>query len=371
MFIINIYEYYNNLHNKLQSEKYMKYYIYINNCNELYHSAKDYINKNSSINNIFTNNGDAYFTMAYYFNNDNDEFDEAFKYFILASEYNNDCASHNIAMYYEYKKNKEQLLKYLLKSIDNGNIQSICKFILLNKIGHFNENLNYNCDIIINTFNTDVYYHIGCYFESILNYRHMIIFLNIASNKNHIESIMKLATYYNEIKNYTKMVDFYKRAVNLGNIEALKLLAEYYKTKRYYKQMVKYYKLLSLQNDTNAFYNLGLHYSNQKNEKKMIEYFEKASILGHYFSQYELEQYYILNNNTEKLVELYKNKTFNSNTRIYELYSNLILHNEKIWCPIKFIDVSNGFKTKCAHYFSYDLLLIKNDLCPLCRSILI
>ena len=446
--IYNIYEYYKNNNNKELSNKYKKYYVFATGCSVMCSFAKEFI-ETGIPNCFYSNKGDAYLTMGYFYFDDFEDFNESFKYFILSSEYDNGCSLYNVAVYYEYKnivlnsvgndnnlvvgnnnnlvvgnnnlvvgsnnnsvvgsnnnlvdvgdenilsnsrnnyKNRQNLLEYLIKAVSQGNIFAISKFVILNKLEHFKDCSNYNTDVIMASLPITAYYYIGCYFEDKSDYYNTlkttpltiknkktgnndldnaIMFFEIASNKKHYTSTLKLAIIYRNLKEMKQMVELCKILIEQNNIEAMTMMAEYHKSKRQYKQMEKYLKMLSDNNDVSALFKLAKQYLLKGNEKKMIECYEKASNLGHYFSQYELEKYYIEKKNMEKLVKLYEN--FYSNTEIYEFYSNLEKCNLSIMCPITLLNVDYCFRTKCNHEFSYDLLLINGKACPLCRATL-
>ena len=206
--LYNISEYYKNNGNHELNNIYKKYYILATSCSVMFSFAKEYIE--TGIQNCFySNKGDAYLTMGYYFFDDNEDFNESFKYFILSSEYDNGCSLYNVAMYYEknddndnnclkskyinnnyekslckVKNNKQNLLEYLIKAVDKGNIFAISKFVLLNNLEHFKDCLNYNVDFIMSSLPASAYYHIGCYFEDKSDYCNSLHIIRNLSFKN-------------------------------------------------------------------------------------------------------------------------------------------------------------------------------------------
>jgi hypothetical protein len=383
--ILTIHEYHKNAGNTLLATKYKDYCIYATGCPMMFEYAQDFIKSPTITNKFYDNLTDAYFTSGYYhyFNGINN-IGLAMEYFEKCSK-QNCCANYNLASYYSFYNNKQKQHEYLVKSIEDGNVIAISKFVILNNLNYFHDIINPTIDLNVIGLNGQMCWHIANYFENRMDIGNTLLFYKLASDKGIEPAMMKLAKYYQEAKRYNMMIKYYKMlAMQFNSVEAMKELTKFYKERGYYNKMEKYYKKLASMGIVNAYFNLGIHYRNKQRyeinnenrkkkvasfETKMMSAFEKAISLGCHDSPLQLEQYYIEHNMGDRLLDLYENKLANSITEQYQLFASLKKFvGEEFQCPITLNVCKKGLVTECGHVFSCDLLFIKNMVCPMCRA---
>jgi len=152
----------------------------------------------------------------------------------------------------------------------------------------------------------DLYY--GVYYDIKKDYDQMKKYYLVAIEKGNCISMNNLGSYYkNAEKNYDKMKKYFRMAIKKDNDMAMYNLGFHYdRIKHDYKQMKKYYLMAIEKGNCNAMSNLGLYYKNiEKDCEQMKKYYLMAVEKGNEYAIWRLKQFYKDNNDTLGLLQLY------------------------------------------------------------------
>jgi hypothetical protein len=180
-------------------------------------------------------------------------------------------------VYYEIKKNYEQMKKYYLMAIGKGNGNAM--------------------------------YNLGLYYDDIeKDYEQMKKYYLMSIEKGNENAMNNIGYYYKNIeKDYELMKKYYLMAIEKGNGTAMNNIGHYYKNiEKDYEQIKKNLLMAIEKGNSNAMYNLGYYCQNiEKDYDQMKKYYLMASEKCHKMSIRYLENFYIDNNDTLGLLQLY------------------------------------------------------------------
>ena len=336
-------------------------------------------------------------------NNDNDN---AIHYFNKCNEYG------KVALIYEKLENYDTMFKYVKLSTNLHSYLTLANYYLKHKIYNLAlENLyiiyNKGCLILSVRKLTIIYKRlndiknllkfaaigakycndISCMNEIILYYtkindtENMLKSYYIAIDLKFDNFISKLALYYAGIKDYSNMMKLFVIGVKRYDLHSINQLALYYNRKLDYVNMLKYFHMANENGCINAYTNIANYYMQFKDNETAEEYLLKGvkkkswlacyylAILYHNKKDYETSiKYYIMFYDNTKQEEGYPDYCYSSNNK--KAYDCLKRIYYKFYCPIELKTFDDGFLTKCNHEFSYHILLIFNNTCPICRKII-
>ena len=234
-------------------------------------------------------------------------------------------------VYYEIKKDYDQMKKYYLISIEKGNVSAMYN------LGFYYQNVEEDYDqmkkyylMAIEKGNVSAMYNLGFYYEEIENdYDQMKKYYLVAIEKGDDEAIFNLGLYYDDVeKDYEQMKKYYLMAVEKGNKLAMNNLGLYYQAiKKDYKKMKKYYLMAIEKGSKTSMNNLGSYYQKiEKDYEQMKKYYLMAIEKGDNNAIYQLELFYKYNNDTLGLLQLYIK--IDNKTKISDILVNYC--NQKI-----------------------------------------
>jgi len=201
-------------------------------------------------------------------------------------------------VYYEIKKNYEQMKKYYLVAIEKGNVSA------MNNLGFYYRDIE-------------------------KDYERMKTYYLMAIENNHSGAMNNLGFYYEKIeKDYEQMKKYYIMAIEKGNKSAMYNLGLYYlEIEKDYEQMKKYYYMAIEKGHASTMFSFGLYYDDVEKDYNLMEkYCLMAIEKGHRIAMYKLEQFYKDNNDTLGLLQLYIK--INDKTKISDILVNYC--NQKI-----------------------------------------
>jgi TPR repeat protein len=199
---------------------------------------------------IANGNLDSIFSLAFYYKIVEKNYEEMIKYYLLTIQYETNDAMYaltDLANYYYYQDDHEEMTKYHLMAIEKGSVVS------MKSLGQF-------------------YYQIKSYEE-------MIKYYKMAIEKKCSESMVLMGHYCCIIHDYEEMIKYYKMAIEHGDIEPIKYLANYYKKIKDYNQMIKYYLISIEHNNLNILNELEIYYNNDLKFYHILSNLENKSII--------------------------------------------------------------------------------------------
>ncbi len=200
---------------------------------------------------------------------------------------------HHYGVYYSIKEDYDNMMKYYLMAIENGNMNSMS--------------------------NLAVYYYEQKDYDNMMKYYLMAV------EKDSIMAICNLGKYYQEQKDYDNMMKYYLIGIKKGNKDAMNNLGVYYSRQKEYDNMMKYYLMAIKKGNILAINNLGVYYKN--NDKQLYEKFNNFNndekIL---YATCQLAEWYKKHNDTENMLKYY-NKAYKKGVidafyKILDFYKN-------------------------------------------------
>lgn len=105
---------------------------------------------------------------------------------------------------------------------------------------------------------------IGIYYEIKKDYDNMIKFYTMSYEKGDGQSACNLALYYEYLPDVTNMLKTYLIGIQLGHSESAVNIAKYYSKNKDYDNEIKYYEIALSLGDSSIFTKLGIAYYNRK-----------------------------------------------------------------------------------------------------------
>ncbi len=241
------------------------------------------------------------------------------------SELNNVDAIYNLALLNFKEKNIKEAIKYFQKGRDLKHIKSIINLanIYANGIGiDQNEVMSFNLykEAVDLGDNNSIYNLAILYFEGKgveQNYQKAIELLEKGRGLNNADCIYFLGTIYREglgvEQDYNKTLELYKEAAKLGNTYVLFNIGMIYQEglngKKDINEAIKWFLLATEYGDSDSMNHLGLLFLKGKevnqDSKKAFEWFTKASMNNNPASMYYLGKMYESEENFKGAKELY------------------------------------------------------------------
>ena len=176
-------------------------------------------------------------------------------------------------IYYDIKKDYEQMIEYYLMAIGKGNSNSMNNLALYyEKQQDYDQMMKYYL-MAIEKDNSRAMNNLACYYRKQQDYEQMIKYYLISIEKDNSTAMNNLATYYFKQQNYEQMLKYYLMAIEKDNSTAMNNLAYYYEQQKDYENMMKYYLIFA---ETNNKYKDKINMFLSK--EKIPEYFKKAYI---------------------------------------------------------------------------------------------
>jgi TPR repeat protein len=176
--------------------------------------------------------------------------------------------------------------------------------------------------IPVTTDNREIITYIAVYYEIKKDTENLIKYYLMAIDKKDPDAMHNLGAYYKEHKDYENMKKYYLMAVEQDYEISMNALGFYYYEQKDYENMMKYYLMAIKKGDETSMINLGYYYQDQKDYENMLKYYLMAIKSGHKAALSSLSNYFMVNNKEKGLYVLYdlhKQGVLDADTNLIEL----------------------------------------------------
>lgn len=231
-------------------------------------------------------------------------YSETEKHYLLAIEKNNSNALHNLALLYQDQKKYEQAEKYFQLAVEKSENDALFNLALMYQIQErYQEAEKYYQLAIDKNHDNDALFNLALLYQKQEKYEKAKRSYLLINNNDKAQN--NLAVIYDEQKKYIEAEKYYKLAIeknneyalfnlallyqtqgkdNLsekyfllaienGNAKALDGLATLYQNQQKHIEAEKYYKLAIEKNINDSLFNLALLYQKQENYKEAEKYY--------------------------------------------------------------------------------------------------
>lgn len=181
-----------------------------------------------------------------------------------------------LGLYYEIKKDNDNMMKYYKMAVDLGNSIAMCYLGLHYKRINDNENTVKYHKMAVELGNVDSMVYLGDYHKDKMDYDDMLKYYLKASELGSIRVNHKLGLFYNSAHDHDNTIYYYQKGISLKSGMCMFNLAKYYGDQGDYENMIKYYMMAIEKGDTCAMKNLGYYYEKQGDYENMLKYYLMA-----------------------------------------------------------------------------------------------